>query len=44
MEWEENMGGIWERNECDKNTMYTIIKELNYIFKDISDKDGWERY
>jgi len=33
------MGGTREENECDKNAIYGIIKELNIIFKDISYKD-----
>lgn len=39
MEWEEEKWGILEGSEFDKKYMYGIKKELNYIFKDILDKD-----
>ena len=35
MELEQYKGRIRKGNECDKNTLYGIIKELKDIFKDI---------
>jgi hypothetical protein len=37
------VGGVREGNECDNNTMYGIIKELEDIFKNISNKDRSKR-
>lgn len=39
MELEQYKGRIRKGNECDKNTLYGIIKELKDIFKDILYKD-----